>query len=124
MELPENRHFRIAPRARHPKPEVQSAPCTELTEPPLRPSTAFLLAVEGGGRGLSDAREAERVGAHPLVCWEKRIYVHQFRWYAAERSHDILHAILRGQAHYQTSVPHDMNDGVTTYRPTRFEGSP
>ena len=116
MELPETHQFRIAPRARHPKPAVHSA-CARLTEPPLRPWMAFLLAVEGGGRGLSDAREAESAAAHPLVCWEKCIYVHQFRWYAAERSHDILHAILWGQAHYQTSVPHDMNDGVTTYRP-------
>ena len=69
-----------------------------------------------GGWGRSDAREVERAGAHPLVCWERRICVHKFRWCAAERSYDILHAILRGPAHYQTPVPHDMNDGVTMYR--------
>ena len=34
----------------------------------------------------------------------------------AERPYDILYAILRSLAHYQTSVTQNMNDGVTTYR--------
>ena len=52
---------------------------------------------------------------HPPVCWE-RVCVCRFRWCVAERPYDILYAILRGLAHYQTPVTQNMNDGVTTYR--------